>query len=252
MFERREKQQALNRKVEVYMDEYKLVVNKITSLSLKFSGGSYIIPFSAIVGLASVKTSNTLINVLCISMPVVIILFLYNHVRYMALQFKLSGYAKHLELCINELLDENVLLWENRVARGNGQNLLEGALLGFTYFLIFLLMYYVAYIKLCQMLYTEKISHVAICLITAIYAMSLVSFVVFLLLFTNQHGKAFHLSQDAFKSISNDGAKSSCKKWLRKIGIIIIIVVVSFLIWRLMVIAVLHCPNCVMPIAEKH
>lgn len=86
-------------RIEAYINEYNLVTNKITSLSMKFSNGSYIISISLFVGIASVKvdSDSILMNAIFIVLPIILSLYLYNHIRYMALQFKLSGYAKHLE-----------------------------------------------------------------------------------------------------------------------------------------------------------
>ena len=96
--------------LNIYMQEYKIVVDKITSLSLKFSGGSYIIPISLVVGVLSISFDHLYLNLVSIILPIVLVLYLYNHVRYMALQFKLSGYARHLEEKINTLSNSHALL----------------------------------------------------------------------------------------------------------------------------------------------
>lgn len=214
LFNTNRQEQRDNQKIQVYLEEYKLVVEKITSLSLKFSGGSYIVPISVVAGFASLTPNSLYTNLLIAIIPIILTFFLYNHVRYMALQFKLSGYAKHLELQINKLVKENSLLWENAIARGNNQNLYEGAFLGLAYTLIIGLIFYLAYGRLNYMAYNNDISLALLLVIVAIYYFSAASLVFFILFFMNEHNNAFHMAQSAF--CNNDDQKkkaSSQRRW---------------------------------------
>lgn len=67
--------------------------------SMKFSNGSYVISVGLFAGIASINTNDNtfFMNGIFAALPIVMLFYLYNHIRYMALQFKLSGYAKYLE-----------------------------------------------------------------------------------------------------------------------------------------------------------
>ena len=214
--------------IDAYIEEYKIVTNKITSLSLKFSNGSYIIPISMIVGLVSFTLNHYIVNTVLLVVPIVLTFFLYNHVRYMALQFKLSGYAKFLEIKINEALKENVLLWENSIARGNGQNLYEGIFFGITYTSIVLLLYYLAYNRLGVMIFASEISYGVLFSITIIYYFSLASLVFFLLFFTSEHKAAFENANTAFKAPFVPQKNGSGFPFINRISIKLIIVLTIF------------------------
>lgn len=232
--------------IDAYIDEYKIVTNKITSLSLKFSSGSYIIPISMIVGLASVTVDHFIINIILIISPIVLTFYIYNHIRYMALQFKLSGYAKHLEIRINEMLKENVLLWENSVARGNGQNFYEGIFLGITYTAIILLMYYLAYDRLVDMVFMSDISYGVLFVITIIYYFATASLIFFLLFFTNEHDASFARANRAFNATSTVKKSNSIFVSLKKIVAKLIIVIAVLTLFPISVLPlVLLSPNTI-------
>ena len=183
-------------KIETYLNEYNIVINKITALSLKFANGSYIIPIGLFVGLASIKMDyeSIFINAIFIALPIILSFYLYNHIRYMSLQFKLSGYAKHLENKINEILEDKILLWENSIARNNKQNYYEGMFLGVIYVCIMILIHYTAYNNLAAVIYRNRNFYGIAILITAIYYYLVALIIFFLLFFMNEHNNTFRLA----------------------------------------------------------
>ena len=180
--------------LNIYMQEYKIVVDKITSLSLKFSGGSYIIPISLVVGVLSISFDHLYLNLVSIILPIVLVLYLYNHVRYMALQFKLSGYARHLEEKINTLSNTRALLWENSLARSNSQGLYEGVFLGAVYAFASLLVFTTSYRSLTSSIYSGQIDYAVGIMIAIIYYFSIILVLGFLLFYTNVHMRIYNLS----------------------------------------------------------
>lgn len=206
----------LNNRLDLYVNEYNSVVNKITSLSLKFSSGSYIIPISLVVGLLSISLDVHFLNLASIVLPIVLTLYMYNHVRYMALQFKLSGYARHLELKINTLVRKNVLLWENGLARFNHQGMFEGAFMTGVYVCIAVLVFYTSYNSLSTSIYSHRINYVAAFLIAAIYYFLIILTIGFLLLYTNVHMTFFKKSQQlGGDPMQSDGHPVDFKEKLR-------------------------------------
>ena len=196
--------------LDIYMQEYKIVVDKITSLSLKFSGGSYIIPISLVVGVLSIGFDHLYLNLVSIIFPLVLALYMYNHVRYMALQFKLSGYARHLEEKINALSNSRALLWENSLARSNSQGLYEGVFLGAVYVFAFLLVFTTSYRSLSSCIYSGQIDYAVGLLIAITYYFSTILVLGFLLFYTNAHMKLYKLSNSLDpKSLSslNEGRR---------------------------------------------
>lgn len=180
--------------LNIYMQEYKIVVDKITSLSLKFSGGSYIIPISLVVGVLSISFDHLYLNLLSIILPLVLVLYMYNHVRYMALQFKLSGYARHLEEKINTLSNTRALLWENSLARSNSQGLYEGVFLGVVYAFASFLVFTTSYRSLISSIYSGQIDYTVGLMIAIIYYFSIILVLGFLLFYTNVHMRIYNLS----------------------------------------------------------
>lgn len=180
-------------KIDTYLNEYNIVVNKITSLSMKFASGSYFIPIGLFVGVSSlyIDSSSNLTNAIIIILPIILSFYIYNHIRYMVLQFKLSGYAKHLELKINELAEDNILLWENSIARSNNQNYFEAIFLGMIYILIFILMYYTAYMNLSNLIFENHAFYGVAFFVTMIYYYFFVFIVFFILSYINEHNNTF-------------------------------------------------------------
>lgn len=220
--------------IETYINEYNLVSNKITSLSLKFSSGSYIIPISLFVSIFSMNmdSETPLLNIVFIVMPIILSFYLYNHIRYMALQFKLSGYAKHLENKINEILEDKVLLWENTIARNNRQNYYEGIFFGIIYVCILVLMYYTAYSSLAKDLYRDQSFYGFPLLISVIYYYLFFLIIFFLLFFTNEHNITFRKAS-FFSAIKlTDELKESrvVRKTIRLTIIKILFIVIVFLL----------------------
>ncbi|MCH5259017.1 MAG: YdcF family protein [Lachnospiraceae bacterium] len=180
-------------KIDTYVKEYSIVVNKITSLSMKFASGSYFIPIGLFAGISSLymDTNSNFTSAIIIIIPIILSFYLYNHIRYMFLQFKLSGYARHLEIKINELLEDNVLLWENSIARSNNQNYYESIFLIIIYLCIFILMYYNAYINLSNIIFKNQNFYGTALIITIIYYFFLVFIIFFLISYVNEHNSTF-------------------------------------------------------------
>lgn len=182
-----------DKKIDLYIAEYNLVTNKVTALSMKFSSGTYLIPISLITGIFSIyiDVENFFINFFFILLPIILTLYIYNHIRYMALQFKLSGYARHLEKKINLLLDDEILLWENKLARNNQQNLFEGIFLGISYIGILLFIYYIGYNSLATVIYKNQMDYNFSIFISIIYYCLFIYLFFFLTFFTNEHQKTY-------------------------------------------------------------
>lgn len=199
--------------IELYVNEYNIVTGKVTSLSLKFSSGSYILPISIIAGILALMSDAFVIAVFNISSPIFITLYFYNHVRYMALQFKLSGYARHLEERINELAGCYIYQWENKLARHSKQNFFEGGFIAIIYLLIYALLYSFAYKSLIKL--NDLISYNLLYTIISLYYISFMSLIFFLQFFVNQHNLIYELANDTPQSsvkIQTKTAKSVTSK----------------------------------------
>ena len=233
------------KKIEAYINEYNLVTNKITSLSMKFSSGTYVISISLFVGIASIGMASDSVfkNVIYCLMPIMLSFYLFNHIRYMALQFKLSGYAKHLEERINKVLKEQVLLWEGAVARSNGQNGYEGVFWGVIYLNLLVAIYFVAYNNLAIAFYrSQEISDIVLP-ITILYYYLTAFILFFLLFFTNEHDKAYKKAVASAKAKGpKEDKKTKKEKILGRIKMLI------------MVIILLLSPSSLLPLiyASKH
>lgn len=175
--------------LDTLFSEYKIVTDKVTALSLRFSNGSYLIPGGAAISLISAyhADDNTAMSFVILIIPILLSLLLYNHLRYMSLQFKLSGYARHLENTINAIAGEKILLWENLIARAGSQNFFEGIFIGLVYIGCFALSFITGYQQLFKLLLSNVISYRIGVLISFIYCMAVVLLVMFLSLFTNVH-----------------------------------------------------------------
>lgn len=181
-------------RIETYINEYNLVTNKITSLSMKFANGSYVISISLVVGVASINISTDSLfkNGIFIILPIVILFYLYNHIRYMVLQFKLSGYARALEERINEISGDNILLWENSIARDNKQNSYEGFFCVIIYAGMFFLLFYGAYYNLAIIFYGSwNIWFILLLIVAGIYYSFIFFICSFIILFINEHERTY-------------------------------------------------------------
>ncbi|MBR4132525.1 MAG: YdcF family protein [Oscillospiraceae bacterium] len=207
--------------IDVLICEYKVVTDKITSLSMKFAGGSYILPISLVIGAASISFDNVYINVITMLLPIVLFFYVYNHLRYMALQFKLSGYARYLEERINEHVNPNdpILLWENTIARDIKQNGYEGFFLIVSYILIFTLILILSYNGLYLTWVSATIPVSVLLLISALYYFSISAILYFVSFFTNVHQKTYEKSK---KADSNSGIITK-NNYARIIVLIVII-----------------------------
>ena len=199
-------------RVETYINEYNLVINKITSLSMKFSNGSYVISISLFVGVASISMSTDSLfkNGIFIVLPIVILFYLYNHIRYMVLQFKLSGYARALEEKINKISEDNILLWENSLARENKQNSVEGIFCGIIYMGIFSLIFYGAYYNLAIVFYGNRnIWSVLYLIVSCVYFYLTIFLILFIAFYINEHEKIYKKATSIYnKSINLDESDS--------------------------------------------
>lgn len=195
-------------RIETYLNEYDLVTNKITSLSMKFANGSYVISISLVVGVTSINMSTDSLfkNGIFIALPIVVLFYLYNHIRYMVLQFKLSGYARALEEKINKISGDKALLWENSIARDNKQSSFEGVFCVIIYAGILFLVFYCAYYNLAIVCYGNwNISPTLFLIVTDIYYSFIVFICSFIILFINEHDRVYKKATSIYnKSIKND------------------------------------------------
>lgn len=146
----RKRKNIVSQKALLYQKEYELVANKVTALSMNFIKGTYIVPVSLVVAFISSyfsKDSNIL-SLILIFLPLVISLYGYNHIRYMVLQMKAAEYCSHLEKKLNEYYGEDILLWENRLARDANQMIFETVLFIFVYGINIILLYILGYVNL--------------------------------------------------------------------------------------------------------
>lgn len=182
---------------DLLLNEYNMIAGRITDLSLKFSSGSYILPLSVIAALTSMSFESSFLSIIIIILPVILSLYAYNHIRYMALQFKLSGYQRHLEEKLNESVKCTALLWENTVAQGNKQGGFETVFMAFTYLIIAILIYCLSYSKLGAMSFADEISGIMVVAVTAVYHCLIHSLCYFLVFFTNVHDLSYKIAREA-------------------------------------------------------
>lgn len=126
-------------------------------------------------------------------------------------------------------MGDNILLWENCIARSNKQNYYEGFFCGIIYICILVLGYYIAYKNLAVAFYRyQEIYHV-LPFITIVYYLSIFLILFFLTFFTNEHDIAYkkatlsaiNLSK---KSKENKGDKNLRRSKIIRISVLLIIV----------------------------
>lgn len=183
----RKRKNIVSQKALLYQKEYELVANKVTALSMNFIKGTYIVPVSLVVAFISSyfsKDSNIL-SLILIFLPLVISLYGYNHIRYMVLQMKAAEYCSHLEKKLNEYYGEDILLWENRLARDANQMIFETVLFIFVYGINIILLYILGYVNLIKSVHNNFLHDKVVILI----ALSYFSIIAFALLFLVLFGK---------------------------------------------------------------
>lgn len=211
-------------KIVLYQKEYELVANKVTSLSMSFLKGTYIIPISLIVALfSSYFSKDTYIaNIVLIFLPLVLSLYGYNHIRYMTLQMKASEYCSHLEKEINKYYDnESILLWENKLARDNNQTFFEFWLFFTVYGINYVLLYIFGYNCLIESTYYGILIEEFAVLISISYLASILLILLFLLLFSRTAAKRIERkinTNDIEKNLSIE------KKFRKMINMILILI----------------------------
>ena len=212
---------------DIYLTEYGIVTSKITSLSLKFASGSYIIPISLIIGAASFSFDNLFLTTIAMFLPVLIFFQFYNHLRYMALQFKLSGYARYLEDQLNTFASTDkrtrVLLWEGYLARSSKQNLFEGVFIGITYLLVCVLILFIAFKEIAELFIQHYLPTIIVIIVPAIYYYSLFSVLFFLTFFTNVHEKSYKFSNSLHYKTESTTVHKQLLWWKIIVFLIIII-----------------------------
>lgn len=174
-------------KVLLYQKEYELVANKVTALSMSFLRGTYIIPASLVIASISEYFSKDtyVANIILIFLPLVLSIYGYNHIRYMTLHMKAGEYCSHLEEKINEFYaGEEILLWENKLARDNNQIFFEFWLFLIVYGINFILIYIFGYNSLIKSAYSGFFRSEIAVLITISYLAVILFALIFLLLFT--------------------------------------------------------------------
>lgn len=211
-------------KIVLYQKEYELVANKVTSLSMSFLKGTYIIPISLIVALFSSYFSNDtyIASIVLIFLPLVLSLYGYNHIRYMTLQMKASEYCSHLEKEINKHYNnESILLWENKLARDNNQTFFEFWLFFTIYGINYVLLYIFGYNCLIESTYYGILPEEFAVLISISYLAGILLIVSFLLLFSRTAAKRIERkinSNDTEKNLSIE------KKFRKMINMILILI----------------------------
>lgn len=199
-------------KILLYQKEYELVANKVTALSMSFLRGTYMIPISLVVALVSEYFSKDtyVANIILIFLPLVLSIYGYNHIRYMTLQMKAGEYCCHLEEKINKYYEgENILLWENRLARDKNQMFFEFWLFFIVYGIIFALLYVFGYNSLIESIYSGFFRDEIAILIAISYLAVIFFALTFLLLFTKSATKRIRsrISRDNEKENSLDENK---------------------------------------------
>lgn len=228
---RKPKQKNMDsQKALLYQKEYELVANKVTALSMNFIKGTYIVPVSLVVAFISSyfsKDSNIL-SLILIFLPLVISLYGYNHIRYMVLQMKAAEYCSHLEEKLNEYYDEDILLWENRLARDSNQMIFETVLFVFVYGINLILLFILGYVNLIKSLHNNFLHDKVVILIALSYFAIILFAISFLVLF----GKtaAFKIKMN----IDSTYAFKIYQKKFRKRLIMIILIIVFLLPTALM------------------
>lgn len=212
-------------KILLYQKEYELVANKVTTLSMSFLRGTYMIPTSLVVALFSEYFSKDMYvaNLILIFLPLVLSIYGYNHIRYMTLHMKAGEYCSHLEEKINNYYEgENILLWENRLARDSNQTFFEFCLFFVVYGIIFVLLFVFGYSSLIKSVYNRSF-HDEVAILIAISYWGIIFFTfTFLLLFTKSATKRIR------NRIDIDNQKQDHENKLRKgIYILLIIFIIS-------------------------
>ena len=212
-------------KIILYQKEYELVANKVTSLSMSFLTGTYIIPISLIVAFVSSYFSKDtyIASIVLIFLPLMLSLYGYNHIRYMTLQIKASEYCGHLEKEINKYYDnENILIWENKLARDNNQAFFEFWLFFIVYGINYIVLYIFGYNSLIETTYNGIFPKEFAILISMSYLADILFILLFLLLFTRTAAKRIEGKINANDIEQNLSIE---KKFRKRINIILVLIV---------------------------
>lgn len=219
-------------KILLVQKEYELVANKVTALSMSFIKGTYIVPISLIVAIVSTYFSKEtyVVDVFLAVLPLLLNLYGYNHIRYMVLQMKAGEYCSHLEETLNKYYDgEEILLWENKLARDSNQTLFEGAFFTMVYGINFILIYVIGYSSIIKSVFNGVLrDEIAIGIIISYYAAILFS-LLFLVIFGSVATKKIRKKINLDRGNAEETRKSSCnERRFRKRIMMLLLTIVLF------------------------
>lgn len=213
-------------KILLCQKEYELVANKVTTLSMNFLRGTYLIPISLVVASISEYFSKDtyVANIILIFLPLVLSIYGYNHIRYMTLHMKAGEYCSHLEEEINKYYEgENILLWENRLARDSNQIFFEFWLFFIVYGINFTLLYVFGYNSLIECAYSGFIRDEIAILIAISYLAVILFALLFLLLFTRSATKRIRDRINIDKKIQKLFDENQLRKRIYMLLVIVIL-----------------------------